>query len=158
MNKKLWGLVERWLTIKIGVEIRCCLTFFLMLFFYCVHSLLLGAAEANIWHISEMVMIAYLFGWVQALLHADFDEIDHLGLKEWAVLLLGAGTYTLTAWLFDWFGGNGLATTLFLVYMIGCGLCTVLICRIKRAIDSKLLADDLKEFQQRSGDERGGAI
>ncbi|MBQ8554903.1 MAG: DUF3021 domain-containing protein [Clostridia bacterium] len=149
MSKKIWALVERWLTIKIGVEIRCCLTFFLMMFFYCVHRLLGGMAEANIWHIAQMILIAYLFGWVQALLHADFDEMDGLGLKEWAVLILGAAAYALTAWLGQWFGQSVAVTFLFLIYMIGCGLCTMLIYWIKRTIDARLLNAELKEFQCR---------
>lgn len=150
MSKRLWALIERWLTIKIGVEIRCCLTFFLMLFFYCVYRLLIGSAEANIWHIVEMIGAAYLFGWVQALLHADFDEMDRVGLKEMAVMTAGAAVYTLTAVLGGWFDGSLRIAGLFMVYMIGCGLCTVLICWIKRTIDARLLNDDLKEFQQRS--------
>lgn len=152
MSKKLWALVERWLTIKIGVEIRCCLSFFLMLFFDCVYCLVLGAAEVSIWHMAEMIGVAYLFGWVQALLHADFDEMDRLGLKEMAVTVLGAAVYTLTAWFGGWFGGDGLILAGFFVYMIGCGLATVLICWIKRSIDARRLNDDLKEFQERAGE------
>ena len=149
MTKKLMALIGRWITIKIGVELRCCLTFFLMAFFYCVYRLLTGA---DIWHLAEMMAAAYLFGWVQALLHADFDEMDRLGLKEWVVLISGAAVYALTAWLGGWFAGSGLVTGLFFVYMVGCGLCTLLICYIKRTIDSRLLGDDLKAFQQREDD------
>ena len=150
MTKKLWALVERWLTIKIGVEIRCCLSFFLMLFFYCVYRLLCGSTAANIWHIAEMILVAYLFGWVQALLHADFDEMDRLGLREWAVIVAGALVYGLTGRLGGWFEGSAAVTLLFTAYMIGCGLCTLLIYHIKRSIDAKLLNDDLKQFQTRS--------
>ena len=149
MTKKLMALIERWITIKIGVEVRCCLTFFLMTFFYCVYRLLTGTTAADIWHLTEMIAIAYLFGWVQALLHADFDEMDRLGPKEWAVLVCGAAVYALTAWLGGWFAGSGLITALFFVYMVGCGLATLLIYYIKRTIDSRLLGDDLKQFQQR---------
>lgn len=152
MSKKLWALIERWITIKIGVEVRCCLSFFLMLFFYCVYRLLGGVTEANIWHISEMIAIAYLFGWVQALLHADFDEMDRLGLREWAVIISGSVVYGLTAWLGGWFDKSVIAAMLFALYMIGCGLCTLLIYYIKRSIDAKLLNDNLKEFQHRSDD------
>lgn len=152
MSKKLQALIERWLTVKIGVEVRCCLTFFLMLFFYCVYRLLNGAAEANIWHITEMILIAYLFGWIQALLHADFDELDGLSPKAWAVLILGAAVYASTAWLGGWFSRSAMITLLFLIYMIGCGLCTMLIYWIKRTIDAKLLNAELKEFQGRDED------
>lgn len=152
MTKKLMALIERWLTIKIGVEVRCCLTFFLMAFFYCVYRLLSGTSAADIWHLTEMMAVAYLFGWVQALLHADFDEMDRLGLKEWAVLISGAAVYALTAWLGGWFAGSALMIGIFFVYMVGCGLCTLLIYYIKRTIDSRLLADDLKQFQQHPDD------
>lgn len=150
MSKRLWALIERWLTMKIGVEIKCCLSFFLMLFFYCVYRLLGGTAEANIWHITEMIFIAYAFGWVQALLRADFDEMERLGVREWAVTIASGVVYGLTAWIGGWFDGHAAATLLFLLYMIICGLCTVLIYYIKRSIDAKLLNDDLKEFQRRS--------
>lgn len=152
MTKKLMALIERWLTIKIGVEVRCCLTFFLMAFFYCVYRLLTGTTVADIWHLTGMIAVAYLFGWVQALLHADFDEMDRLGPKEWAVLVCGAAAYTLTAWLGGWFAGSGLIIGLFFVYMIGCGLATLLIFHIKRTIDSRLLGDDLRQFQQRKAE------
>ena len=121
MTKKLMALIERWITIKIGVEVRCCLTFFLMVFFYCVYRLLGGSAEAGVWHLAEMIGVAYLFGWVQALLHADFDEMDRLGPKEWAVLISGAAIYALTAWLGGWFDASALVTVLFFIYMMAAG-------------------------------------
>lgn len=152
MTKKLMALIERWITVKIGVEVRCCLTFFLMAFFYCMYRLLTGSAEASIWHLAEMMGAAYIFGWIQALLHADFDEMDRLGLKEWTVLISGAAVYALTAWLGGWFAGSSLITGLFFLYMIGCGLATLLIYYIKRTIDSRLLGDDLKQFQQHEGE------
>lgn len=149
MKKKLMTLFERWLTIKIGVEFRCCLTFFLMVFFYGVHRLLTGSDQASIWHLAQMMGAAYLYGWVQALLHADFDEMDRPGLKEWAVILGGAAAYALAAWLGGWFGGSVPVTGLFFLYMTGCALSTLLILYLKRSIDSRLLGDDLKQFQQR---------
>jgi hypothetical protein len=152
MTKKFLAVTERWLAMKIGVEIRCCLPFFLMLFFYCVYRLLGGNRQAEILHIAEMIGAAYLFGWVQALLHADFDEMERLGLRQWAVILAGSAVYTLTAWLGGWFCGNAAALLLFFLYMIACCLCTLLIYGIKRAIDARLLNEDLRSFQQRSGE------
>ena len=55
MTKKLMALFERWITVKIGVEVRCCLTFFLIAFFYCVYRLLSGTTAADIWHLTEMI-------------------------------------------------------------------------------------------------------
>ena len=152
MTKKPLALLERWLTLKIGVEVRCCLPFFLMLFFYCVYRLLCGSCQADILHIAEMVAAAYLFGWVQALLRADLDEMDRLGLREWAVILAGSVVYALTALLGGWFNGKPMIILLFFVYMVACCLCTLLIYSIKRTIDARLLNDDLQAFQQRSNE------
>lgn len=149
MAKRSWGLAELWLTRKIGVELRCCLSFFLILFYYSVFRLLCGVTEASILHMAEMMLLAYLVGWVQSLLRADFDEIDGFGVKETAVLIIGPAVYALGGWLWGWFGGNVVATVLYFVYMIGCGLSTYLLCRIKRSIDAKLLNEDLKAFKSR---------
>lgn len=154
MSKKLLSLLERWLTLKIGVEIRCCLTFFLMLFFCCVYRLLTGTLEVCILHMAEMMLLAYLIGWVQALLGTDMTETDQLRPKEWAVLTLCAAASALACHLFGWLDGNALAAALYLLYMIGCELSTFLICKIKRAIDAKLLNAALHDFQQRSGNGR----
>ena len=152
MNKKLCALLERWLTIKIGVEVRCCLSFFLMLFYYCVFRLLSASTQADIWHITQMILIAYLFGWVQALLHADYDEMDRLGAKQWLVLAASGAVYGVTAQIGGWFGENRVAALLFPLYMILCGLSTVLIYYIKRTIDARLLNSDLEQFKSRRDD------
>lgn len=152
MKRKLLQLAEKWITIKIGVEVRCCLTFFLMVCYYCVYRLLTASGQAGILHLAEMAGAAYLFGWVQALLHADFDEMDRLGLREWSVILAGGAVYTITAWIGGWFTAYAIALPLFFVYMVGCSLCTLLIYYIKRTIDARLLNDDLQRFQQRSGE------
>lgn len=153
MAKRFWGLAERWLTRKIGVELRCCLSFFLILFYYSAFRLLCGVKEASILHMAQMMLLAYLVGWAQSLLKADFDEIDGFDAKETAVLILGPAVYALAGWLWGWFGENQLATVLFFAYMIGCGLSTFLLCRVKRSIDAKLLNDDLKAFKNRDGED-----
>ena len=40
--------------------------------------MLTGVQEANIIHMLEMVVLAYLLGWIQALVGSDFDEVDRL--------------------------------------------------------------------------------
>jgi len=149
MSKKILEFVERYLTKKIGVEIKCCLMFFLILCFYCGWRLLGGIREASIMHMLEMVILAYLLGWIQALIGSDFDEVDRLGAKDWAVVLGGSGIYTLASFIFGWFEKNAAVTTAFGGYMVIAYLCTFLIYKIKRAIDAKLLNDDLRQFQQR---------
>lgn len=148
--KKILEFIERYLTRKIGVEIKCCLMFFMILCFYCGYKLIGGTMDANILHMLEMVLLAYLLGWIQALIGSDFDEVDKLCTKDWTVVLVGSSIYTIASFAFGWFEKNLIVTAVFAGYMIVTYLCIFLIYKIKRAIDAKLLNDDLKQFQQRN--------
>lgn len=48
-----------------------------------------------------------------------------------------------------WFEKNAAVTAAFGVYMVVAYLCAFLIYKMKRAIDARLLNDDLRQFQQR---------
>ena len=148
MNKKIRSFLERYLTTKIGVEIKCCLSFFLILCFYCIVQLVEGCFNANIFHMLQMVLLAYVMHWVQSLLGCDFDEVDRLGWKEWLLILLGSFAYAAAAQLGNWFENIGIVIG-FGFYMVGAYLCTFLIYKIKRVIDAKFLNDDLRSFQKR---------
>lgn len=151
MNKKTKAFLERYLTTKIGVEIKCCLSFFLVLCFYCVFQLVVGCFNANIFHMLQMVLLAYVMQWLQALAGCDFDEVDRLRWKEWLLILLGSVAYASAAKLGSWFGSNIGTVIGFGFYMVGAYLCTFLIYKIKRVIDAKFLNDDLRSFQKREG-------
>lgn len=150
MSKKILEFFERYLTRKIGVEIKCCLMFFMILCFYGGYRLIAGEADASIIHMLEMVILAYLLGWIQALIGSDFDEVDKLKAKDWAVVLIGSSVYTAVSFILGWFEKNLIVTAVFAGYMIVTYLCIFLIYTMKRAIDAKLLNDDLKHFQQRN--------
>lgn len=149
MNRKIREFIERYLTRKIGVEIKCCVMFFMILCFYGIYRLTCGVHNADIIHMLEMVLLAYLLGWIQALLGSDFDEVDNLCAKDWAVVLAGSAIYTAASFIFGWFDRSVTFTAIFAVYMIIAYLGIFLIYKIKRAIDAKLLNDDLRQFQQR---------
>ncbi len=150
MNKRILEFFERYLTRKIGVEIKCCLMFFMILCYYCGYRLVFGIWDAGIIHMLEMVILAYLLGWIQALIGSDFDEVDRLCLKDWGVVIVGSSIYTLASHIFGWFEKNLIAAAFFAAYMIVTYLCIFLIYKIKRAIDAKLLNNDLRHFQQRN--------
>ncbi len=150
MIKKIWALVERYLTRKIGVEIKCCLMFFMILCFYGGYRMLTGVQEANIIHMLEMVVLAYLLGWIQAIIGSDFDEVDRLCAKDWLVVLASSAVYTAASFVFGWLERNIAVTAAFAGYMVITYLCIFLIYKIKRAIDAKLLNDDLRQFQQKN--------
>ena len=153
MSKKIHRFIEQYLAIKIGVEIKCCLMFFMVLCFYGGYRLLRGIHDANIFRMLEMVILAYLLGWIQALIGSDFDAVDRLRLKDWMVVIGSSAIYTLFSILFCWFGDHLVVTLTFAIYMVAVYLCIFLIYKIKRVIDAKLLNDDLKQFKQRNNKE-----
>lgn len=149
MNHKIRTFLEQYLTKKIGAEIKCCLTFLLVLCFYCIYRWVCGFAQAGIVHMLEMVWLAYILEWIQVLLHADFDEVDRLGRREWLVILPGSIVYALIGHLCGWFDGKIPVAVGFGIYMVIAYLCTFWIYAIKRAIDAKMLNNDLKQFHER---------
>lgn len=149
MINKLPSFLEQYLTRKIGAEIKCCLTFLLILCFYCIFRWSQGNTEANMIHMFEMIWIAYILEWIQVLMHADFDEVDHLSRKEWMLILMGSALYGTLGHLLGWFTGNIAIAIFFFIYMICAYLCTFWVYHIKRSIDAKMLNQDLKHFHER---------
>lgn len=149
MIKKIRTFFEYYLTKKIGAEIKCCLTFFLILCFYCIYRWCFGVTQAGIIHMLEMVWLAYVLQWIQVLIHSDFDEVDRLGLKEWILVLFGSFVYALASHFFGWFDKSIGVEVGFWIYMVIAYLCTFLVYKIKRFIDAKHLNEDLKKFHER---------
>lgn len=153
MSNEFRTFFEKYLTRKIGVEIKCCVMFFMLLCFYAGYKLICGFHDANIFHMIEMVMLAYILGWIQMLIGSDFDEVDRLNIKDWFVVIGGSAIYSLASFAFSWFERNIVITLIFAVYMVIAYLGIFLIHTIKRAIDAKLLNNDLKKFKQRDNKE-----
>lgn len=153
MSKKIRYLLECYLTKKIGVEIKCCLMFFLILCFYCIYRWFTNITQASIMHMLDMVLLAYLIGWIQNLLHYDFDEVDALRIREWVSVIISSLVYAVAAHLAGWFDGNISVGIGFYFYMVCAYLCSYLIYKIKRTIDAKHLNEDLYQFQKRLKDE-----
>ncbi len=153
MSNKFRTFIEKYLTRKIGVEIKCCLMFFMLLCFYAGYQLICGFQEANIIDMIEMVVFAYLLGWIQMLAGSDFDEVDRLSIKDWAVVAGGSAVYSLGSFALGWFEKDLTVTFLFAVYMVIAYLGVFLIHKIKRVLDAKLLNADLQKFKLRENKE-----
>lgn len=149
MINKVKCIINKYLTRKIGAEIKCCLTFLLMLCFYCIYKWICGYKDVSIIHLLEMVCVAYVLEWIQILLHSDFDEVDSLKLKEWLIILFGSCIYSTTGYIFNWFEDKPYIYLMFFGYMFLVYLCTFLVYKIKRSIDAKTLNNDLKSFKAR---------
>ncbi len=141
--------LEAYLTRKIGAEIKCCLMFFMMLCYVGLFRFLTGGAAVLLRHLLEMMLLAYVLQWIQVLLKSDFDEIDRLSLKEWAMLIVFSAVDAAEGHLLGWFDGSLPVAGGFFLYMMVSYLCIYWIYAIKRHIDAKFLNHDLKQFQQR---------
>lgn len=141
--------LERYLSKEIGIEFKACMYFFCILFFYCVCRVLEGNWNASIIHMTEMILLTYAMGYFQLLCLNNFDEGERLGIREILYILLCVGIYTLAAWWLHWFEGGGIILFCFAAYLCLAYVCAFLVYKIKRDIDSRLLNEELKIFQDK---------
>ncbi|MCR5722322.1 MAG: DUF3021 domain-containing protein [Lachnospiraceae bacterium] len=148
MSKKnkltLW---ERYLTKEIGIEFKACLYFFAILFFYCMYRLTQGIFDAGMLHMAEMILAAYIIGYLQVYVFWNFDEADSLGGREWLGLGVCTAIYSLLSYFLKWFDKNIWVTAGFAAYVVLMYVCVFFIYKSKRRIDDKKLNEDLKLFQ-----------
>lgn len=148
MSKKnrltLW---ERYLTQEIGIEFKACLYFFAILFFYCMYRLVQGIFNAGMLHMAEMILAAYIIGYLQVYVFWNFDEADTLGGREWLGLGVCTVIYSLLSYFLKWFDKNIWVTVGFAAYVVVMYVCVFFIYKSKRRIDDKKLNEDLRLFQ-----------
>ena len=148
MSKKnkltLW---ERYLTKEIGIEFKACLYFFAILFFYCMYRLVLGIFDAGMLHMAEMILAAYIIGYLQVYVFWNFDEADTLGGREWLGIGVCTVIYSLLSYFLKWFDKNIWVTVGFAAYVVVMYICVFFIYKSKRRIDDKKLNEDLRLFQ-----------
>lgn len=148
MSKKnkltLW---ERYLTKEIGIEFKACLYFFAILFFYCMYRLVQGIFNAGMLHMAEMILAAYIIGYLQVYVFWNFDEADTLGGREWLGLGVCTVIYSLLSYFLKWFDKNIWVTVGFAAYVVVMYVCVFFIYKSKRRIDDKKLNEDLRLFQ-----------
>ncbi len=148
-DKKKVSIWERYLTNEIGIEFKSCLYFFAILFFYCVYRIINGSFEASIIHMTEMILICYVIGYIQVYLLWNFDEADKLGVKECFGMVLCTLLYGLLSYFCKWFDGHIVPTLLLAAYILVCYVCVFIIYRSKRRIDDKKLNEELRLFQNK---------
>ena len=153
MNKKttLW---ERYLTKEIGIEFKACLYFFAILFYYCVYRLANHTYTADILHMTEMILLCYVIGYVQVYLFNNFDEAWRFKAREISGLVLCTFIYTMAAYLFGWLDKNIGWMIGFVLYVLFLYFCVILVYYTKRKIDDKELNENLELFQARIDTEK----
>lgn len=148
-NKRKVSVFERFFSIEIGIEIKSCLYFCCILAYYFIFRIIMGSWDASIVHMTEMIISTYVIGYIQIYLLSDFDEMDEFNWKVLVFSLVCSVTYMVLAILFNWFDGNMIANAGFLAFMMMCYLSYFIVSRAKRRIDTRLLNEDLREFQMR---------
>lgn len=145
---------RRLLGIETNIEFKACLYFFCILFFYCMVRVTYGIYEANMLHMLEMILSAYVIGYLQYFLMDNFDEGDRFGGRQALFSAVCTAAYTALSFLFGWFGKSIKATVIFAVYMVLTYISAFFVYRFKRNMDEKALNEDLNNFRERHNGER----
>ena len=150
---------KKFLSLEIGIEIKACLYFSIILFFYLMYCFIQGSLFASIPLMAEMVFVVYAMNYLQVYLLRNFDEAERFDIKVTVLSFFCAALYTAISYWLNWFDRNPTATLCFFFYMILCYVCVFLVHKIKRDIDTARLNRELEQFKSRRGQsgEKGGA-
>ncbi len=133
---------------EISIEYKACLYFYSILVFYCIYLACTGVFQASVLFMCEMILSAYLMGYLQIYLLDNFDEAEHFGKKEFGQSAFCSLLYTGASYLFGWFDRNLLVTGLFFAFFVFAYWCVYLVNKIKRDIDTKNLNELLVQFKE----------
>lgn len=139
---------RKYLSYEIAIDIKTCIYFFMILFYYFTWQIIRGSLTADIVLMVEMLAAAYVMGYIQMYLLGNFDEAEKLGKRELYKILLASLTYTVASYVLNWFSRNLIATVLFFVYMVLCYGCIFLSYKIKRDVDTAQLNRELEQFKK----------
>lgn len=149
MKSKIRWILSR----EVAIEYKACLYFSCMLAFYCAYLLLQGIYLASIPYLIEMILCAYLIGYLQVYAMGNFDESEQIRKKEAVWALICTAVYMAMAYLLGWFGRNWVVTGIFGGYMLFCYFCVFLCNKVKRNIDTENLNRMLAEYKEKRDDD-----
>ena len=148
MNK-----MKKFISLEIGIEIKACLYFAIILFFYFAYQMIQGSLYASILRMIEIVLTAYAMSYLQVYLLHNFDEAERIDVHVVIRTLFCSALYTAASFFFRWYDRNPAATACYFLYMLLCYLCVFLIYKIKRDIDTAQLNQELEAFKKRREEE-----
>lgn len=165
MKKKRWMITglqserfKRFLSMEIGIEIKACLYFSIILFYYFLYRVLQGSFAASIPVMVGMVLTAYAMSYLQVYLLHNFDEAEKFDARVAGCSVFCTVIYIAVSYLSGWFDGNLKVTLYFFFYMLLTYICVFLIYKLKRDIDTAQLNRELEQFKNRRGWEEGGTV
>ena len=139
---------KKFLSLEAGIELKACLYFAIILFYYFLYCILTGTLYASIILMSEIVLTAYAMSYLQVYLLQNFDESEHFNVKTAAKTLACATIYTTVSYILYWFDRNKGATLCFFFYMLLCYACVFLLYKLRRITDTEQLNQQLERFKQ----------
>ena len=143
--------LKKYLSKEISIEFKAGLYFYAILFFYSLYRIGQGSFYADIIIMAEMILVAYVMGYVQVYLLGNFDEEEQFSVRTGLSSLFCSVLYTGASFLLHWFDQNVMATVMYFWYMLFCYVCMFLVYKIKRDIDTELLNQELEQFKKRKG-------
>lgn len=144
---------KKFISLEIGIEIKACLYFGIIMFFYWAYLVIQGSLYASIIRMIEIVLTAYAMSYLQVYLLHNFDEAERIDVHVVIQALFCSVLYTAASFFFRWYDRNLTATVCYFLYMLLCYLCVFLIYKIKRDIDTALLNQELEAFKKRKEEE-----
>ena len=139
---------DKFLSAEIEIEFKASLYFYTILFFYFAYQLYNGSFSAGIVIIVEMILTAYIMGFIQVFLLDNFDETENFTWKEALKVVCCSLIYVAVSYLGGWFDRNLIVTAIYLVFMFGCYGCVYWLYSVRRAICTKQMNKELENFKQ----------
>ena len=139
----------RALTVEVDIELKACLYFFCILFYYSMYRLAIGSDSALLLHMTQMILDVYVMGYAQYYLMNRFDQGENFGAREIVYMLVCVAVHVGCSVLFNWFGKNLWVTVGFAVYLLVVYVSVFLVYKVLRMRDGKALNEDLRAFQER---------
>ncbi len=102
--------MKKFLSLEIGIEIKACLYFAIILFFYWVYQVIQGSLYASIIQMIEIVLTAYAMSYLQVYLLHNFDEAERMDAAVVIRALFCSVLYTAVSFFFRWYDRNLTAT------------------------------------------------
>lgn len=141
--------LKKFLSLEVGIEIKACLYFALILFFYFCYQIARGSLYAGILLMVEMVLTTYAMCYIEAYVLNNFDEAERFDKKTIICSVFCSAAYAAVSYFLNWYDKNIAVTAGFFGYMFFSYLCVFLCFKIKRDIDTAELNRELEEFKQR---------
>lgn len=148
MRIKWKYLLMKYLKKELIIEYKACLYFCCILFFYFLWLALQGIFLARVLYMCEMILSAYLVGYLQMYVLHNFDEAEYFGRREFCHMLLCSLIYAVSAHLGGWFDRHILPACCFFLFMLFTYSCVYIFHRLRRAADTKNLNLMLTKYKE----------